>query len=120
MEAQVRVGARKYPGPEFLPADKGPGSRRSGWQNMRERLKASMPPVIGKRADGSKIYGPREKPGLFVCSTCDQWLRTVPSLPRDPDNPDDVDTEAEDHAGDETRYRCHNPPRRVQVHPRTL
>ena len=37
-------------------------------------------------------------------STCKHWLRTVPSLPPSDDNPEDVDTDAEDHAWDATRY----------------
>jgi hypothetical protein len=33
----------------------------------------------------------------------------VPVLPRDEKDPDDVDTEAEDHVADEARYRCRRP-----------
>lgn len=71
-------------------ADKGPGSRKQGWEKLRERLTNSVK---------------REGPGLYVFSTCRQFIRTVPSLPRDSKHPDDVDTDAEDHVGDETRYR---------------
>ena len=46
-----------------------------------------------------------EEPGLYVFSTCDQFIRTVPALPRDKRDPDDVDSDAEDHIGDEVRYR---------------
>ena len=46
-----------------------------------------------------------ERPGLFVFESCRHFLRTVPTLPRDAKDPDDVDTLAEDHIGDETRYR---------------
>lgn len=34
----------------------------------------------------------------------DQWLRTVPGLPRDSDNVEEVDGDAEDHAAEEWRY----------------
>ena len=34
----------------------------------------------------------------------DAFLRTVPSLPRDDRNPEDIDTHTEDHAADEWRY----------------
>ena len=34
-----------------------------------------------------------------------QFMRTVPVLPRDEIDRDDVDSAAEDHVGDETRYR---------------
>jgi hypothetical protein len=75
-------------------ADKGPGSRIQGWEQLRKRLIATK-----------RINGIREEAGLFVVGEeCPQWLRTVPSLPRDEKNPDDVDTDAEDHLGDCTRY----------------
>jgi hypothetical protein len=31
----------------------------------------------------------------------------VPVIPRDSNDPDDVDTDAEDHAADEVRYRIY-------------
>lgn len=76
-------------------ADKGPGSRKQGWEQTRKRMQGSI------REPGQ----PRTEKGLFVFDTCEQWLRTVPVLPRDDDDLDDVDTESEDHAGDMTRYR---------------
>ncbi len=71
-------------------ADKRPGSRRQGWQRLRSLMKAA---------------GSLERPGLYVFETCRHFLRTVPALPRDDRDPDDVDTLSEDHIGDETRYR---------------
>lgn len=65
-------------------AQKGPGSRRQGWQLMRQFLKAGR-------------QWPMEEPGLFVFSTCRQFIRTVPVLPRDKMDADDVDSDAEDH-----------------------
>jgi hypothetical protein len=79
-------------GVRWVPADKRPGSRKIGWEQLRARLVAAA-------------KAPREEAGLFVFDTCTQWLRTVPVLPRDEKKPDDVDTNAEDHIGDETRYR---------------
>lgn len=78
-------------------ADKGPGSRRQGWQQVRQMLKAATAPY-------------REEPGLFVCRSCAQFTRTVPVLPRDDRDLDDVDTDAEDHVADEVRYRCRHKP----------
>jgi hypothetical protein len=52
------------------------------------------------------FVGKRESPGLFISERCADTLRTLPVLPRDQKDPDDVDTEAEDHIGDEIRYRC--------------
>jgi terminase large subunit-like protein len=80
----------------WLPADKSPGSRVTGWERLRKMLKAS-------------IQRPMEDAGLFIFNNCSQWIRTVPVLPRSERKPDDVDTEAEDHAGDATRYRIMKP-----------
>lgn len=82
-------------GVQWLHADKTAGSRKQGWQQMRQYLKDALP------TEG----GPRERPGLFICESCDQFLRTVPILPRDDRDLDDVDTDAEDHVADEARYR---------------
>ncbi len=73
-------------------SDKGPGSRVQGWQQLRKYL-----------TNAREQY--REEPGMFVMARCDQFLRTVPVLPRDDLRIDDVDTDAEDHIGDEVRYR---------------
>ena len=62
---------------------KGPGSRVQGLQEIVDRL-----------SNGS----------LKVFSTCKHWLRTVPSLPADPKRVEDIDTSAEDHLFDATRY----------------
>lgn len=43
-------------------------------------------------------------PGLLVFSTCRAFLRTVPALCYSTLRPEDVDTAAEDHVYDETRY----------------
>lgn len=96
MAANVRIDGRLYKGIDWLPADKSPGSRKQGWQQIRGRMQAACPPE----------RGPREEPGLFVVGECcKHWLRTVPVLPRDEDDMEDVDSDAEDHPGDATRYR---------------
>jgi hypothetical protein len=81
----------------FVSSNSAPGTRVLGWAAMRERFLASNP------KEGH--VGPREFPGLFICERCEQFRRTVPVLPRDMDkNPDDVDSDVEDHIGDEARY----------------
>jgi hypothetical protein len=82
-------------GVQWNPSDKGAGSRKNGWELMRQRIKAVQPrPGV-----------PREEPGLFVVAEeCPQFLRTVLSLTRDEKNLDDIDTDAEDHIADEVRY----------------
>ena len=47
---------------------------------------------------------------LVVFSTCLDFIRTVPFLQHDPDRPEDVMTDSEDHAGDEARYACMSRP----------
>ena len=71
-------------------SDKNKNSRIVGCQLMRDRLRAS---IVG------------EGPGIYFFRNCHSSIKTIPNLPRDEDDPDDVDTEAIDHAWDETRYR---------------
>jgi hypothetical protein len=106
-EQPVRVNGKLYKGLTWMAADKAPGSVVKGTVQMRARLKAV------KRAYESGA--PREHPGLFICSPCTQWLRVVPTLARDEDDPDRLADGSEDHAFDETRYRIHNPPREMVV-----
>lgn len=96
MEKPVRIEGVIFPGVQWTPADKRPGSRKSGWEKMRTMIRNAQ----------TKKGAPRENPGLFVVGSRNpQWIRTVLALPRDESDLDDVDTDAEDHAGDETRYR---------------
>lgn len=78
-------------GIKFVPADKSAGSRVRGWSRMRDM----MTEAAKDRPEG---------PGLWVMDRCRQFIRTIPTLPRSEKDPDDVDTESEDHTGDETRY----------------
>jgi hypothetical protein len=54
----------------------------------------------------ARMGGDGERPMLYVFDTCRDFIRTVPPLPRDPEDPRDVDTKTEDHIADETRYAC--------------
>lgn len=81
----------KNDGVRWIKANKGPGSRVNGWEALRRVLT-------------NAIEHPHEKPGMFVFDTCRHWLRSVPVLPRDSLDPEDVDSDAEDHIADETRY----------------
>lgn len=67
----------------WVPASKGPGSRVATAQLVITALQERR---------------------LKVFNTCRHFLRTVPVLMPDEDNPEDVDTEQEDHAWDELRY----------------
>lgn len=68
-------------------------SRVAGWTQVRDRL-------LGQ--DG--------EPMMYVFSTCRDLIRTLPALQHDEHRPEDVDTEGEDHAGDDARYACMSRP----------
>lgn len=61
--------------------------RNAGWEQLRQRL--------------SGVEG---APMLYFLDCCEDTIRTLPTLQHDEDDPEDLDTEAEDHAADETRY----------------
>jgi hypothetical protein len=71
-------------GVRWRPAD---NKRIPGWAMLRHRLKGE---------DDQAMIG-------FV-ESCEHTIRTLPLLQHDEHKPEDVDTESEDHAGDETRY----------------
>lgn len=81
-------------GVAWTAADKRPGSRKAGFQALRARLSAALAASSGG-----------EDPALYVFNTCSHFIRTVPVLPRDARDPDDVDSAAEDHCYDDARYR---------------
>lgn len=61
--------------------------RLPGWDQLRARL-----------------VGEDDRPMLYFFDTCRDTIRTLPALQHDDKKPEDVDTDGEDHAGDETRY----------------
>ena len=79
-------------GIRWLKSDKSPGSRKRGWSLLIDRLEASL-------------QQPMEEPGLYVTDNCRALIELLPAAPADESDPDDVDTEYEDHPLDETRYR---------------
>lgn len=92
---QTPASKMRKVGVRWTKASKGSGSRKRGWDLLRNRLEGCVPDDEGLR----------EKPGLFIADCCHQWLRTVPSLTRSTLDPDDCDKKSEDHAADMTRYR---------------
>jgi hypothetical protein len=72
------------------PSDKSRGSRKVGLELGRQRMRATLQ---------------GEGPGYYVMDHCRATIDIIPSLPRDPDDLDDVDTTAEDHIWDGHRYR---------------
>lgn len=77
-------------GVRWIESDKSPGSRRNGLQLIRDRLEAAVK---------------NEGPGIYFMANCVASIETLPTLPRDKEKIDDVDTSAEDHCYDMVRYR---------------
>jgi hypothetical protein len=91
------IGERmRRTGLHWRPADNarvGANGAMSGWDQMRARIK-----------------GTEDGPMLVVFDTCRDFIRTVPVLQHDPDRPEDLDTDGEDHVADEARYACMSRP----------
>ena len=79
----------------WKPSDKRKGSRVNGLSRIRTLLR-------------NGLQTPMEEPGLFFFSSCVQSVRTIPTLPRDPKNMEDVDTSANDHLYDVLRYHLYD------------
>ncbi len=99
----VNVAGRILPGVQWTRSDKSSGSRIAGWELCRQYLKDALPQYV-KDKEGKLVRVPRRCPGMFIFNTCKHFIELFPILPRDEDKPDDVDTDAEDHIGDEVRY----------------
>ncbi len=65
-------------------------ARLGGWAKMREMMHNA------KERNG--------RPGFYATARCKYFWKTVPSLPRDEHRPEDLDTDAPDHAADAARY----------------
>lgn len=92
VEADEKSIAKKMEeiGVRWTESDKRAGSRKQGLQLIRDRMEASRD---------------KEGPGIFVCRNCEASLALIQHIPRSEKDPDDVDTEAEDHVFDDWRYR---------------
>jgi len=65
--------------------------RRNGLMKMHELM---------------QMTGHDGRPMFMVMDNCHHFLRTVPYLTADPRDPEDINTELEDHAYDSARYSC--------------
>jgi hypothetical protein len=81
----------------FVKAD---NDRLHGKMQVHKRLKLNeeVDPETGE------IMG--ERPMLKIAHSCKGFWRTFPALHEDPRNPEDIDTDQEDHIYDEIRYMC--------------
>lgn len=64
--------------------------RAGGWDQLRHRLKGD---------DAGR-------PLIYFFNTCREIVRTLPIMQHDANHPEDLDTDLEDHAVDQTRYAC--------------
>lgn len=67
---------------------KGDNTRLAGKMQFHERLR----------------FDDNGKPKMQIFRSCTQFIRTIPALPYDMRKSEDVDSDAEDHIYDETRY----------------
>ena len=89
-ETMIQTGCR------WRPSDRTSKSRISGKLEIHKRLKIS---------DDKK-----KEPGIRIFSNCRNLIRTLPLLPLDDNNPEDINTHVEDHAYDALRYGCMSRP----------
>jgi hypothetical protein len=73
--------------------------RVGGWDQLRYRLKGDE--------DG--------RPLIYFFDSCREIIRTLPIMQHDESQPEDLDTDLEDHAVDQTRYACMARPYRSRV-----
>lgn len=104
MQRAVKINGRVERGVTWKRSDKSAGSRKLGWERVRTYLSDALPVYVMNKA-GKPVRVPRERPGMFCFTTCIHFIDLFPTLPRDEIDQDDVDTDSEDHIGDETRYR---------------
>jgi hypothetical protein len=77
---------------------KADNKRVPGWEQLRHRLVGQPGRMVNKEGQ------PIPVPMLYVLDTCLDTIRTLPVLQHDDTKVEDVDTDSEDHAADETRY----------------
>jgi hypothetical protein len=90
-ETMIQEGCR------WRPADRSKGSRKAGKNEFHRRLQVD------------EFTG---QPRLVFFNTCTNAIALIPTVPLDPDNPEDVDTDAEDHMYDAVRYGLMSRPKR--------
>lgn len=89
----------------YRAANRKPESRKNGAIELISRLEARIP---DPNAPDNRT---KDRPMIRWMERCRAPIRTLPILRPDPHNPEDVDSDAEDHCYDETRYMCLAKPR---------
>ena len=83
-------------GCRWRPSDRSKGSRVAGKNELHRRL---------------QVDEFTEEPRLVIFNTCKNLISQLPALPLDKNNPEDVNTHAEDHLYDALRYGIMTRPR---------
>lgn len=78
---------------------KGDHERVNGWMQCHYRLQ----------------FDREGYPRMYVLDSCEDFIRTIPTLVYDQHNPEDLETHGEDHAADEWRYFCMSRPVQPRV-----
>jgi hypothetical protein len=98
--------------PSMFSQDGGPSHaermavRNLHWSRADNKRVAEVGHMGGWDQMRSRLVGEHGRPMLYFFNTCVHAIRTIPALQHDPDKPEDLDTEAEDHAADAVRYGC--------------
>lgn len=93
----------------------------SGGPSVEEQIRRVFNGVIFNKGDNTRIAGKNMfheylkfdeegHPAMYVFNTCENFIRTIPTLVEDEHKVEDVDTKGEDHVYDETRYFCMSRP----------
>jgi hypothetical protein len=108
--------------------------KEDGGPSIAERIyKGSGNRIIFRHADNARVPGRGAMGGwdqvrarfvgdgdghpmIAFFSTCLDSIRTIPALQHDPKRPEDVQTDGEDHAGDDVRYGCMSRPWNRETH----
>lgn len=98
---KIRTGAAKQGAPSSIlrtfqeilgnagiPVVLGNNDRKAGWMQVKSRMKDA----------------PDGNPWWVITDNCRHLIRTMPDLPEDMNDPDDLDSDAEDHSVDSIRY----------------
>lgn len=79
--------------------------RLPGWEAMRQRI-SGQPTIVEDEGQLHTVNVPM----MYIADECEDFWRTVPTLQHSDKDPEDLDTDGEDHVADEVRYACMSRP----------
>ena len=84
--------------------------RLPGWEALRQRIVGEQQ-IIEHEGQAFTTHVPM----LYAADECEDFWRTMPTLQHDDKNPEDLDTDGEDHVADEVRYACMSRPWKPKI-----